>query len=135
MFRTLILSLLILLSACKLKQGPVLTQDKISPTLIQIEERGGFIGVFGPYTFSTAGTLYYQGDSLRALQVSEINTLKRQASLVPALPASQSSGQSISRSLKLFSPQDTLIFNWGLEEEKAPQYNAIYRRLSQLITE
>ena len=128
--------LLLLISACKAKPPSQLRLDEQEPSLIQIEERGGFRGSIGPYTFSTAGTLFYKGNSLRVLKNSETALVKQQASLIKGLrPYYESSGQPIERSLKLFSPTDTLIFNWGLEEEKAAQYNKIYRRLSQLVNE
>jgi len=135
MFRRPAFFLLILLSACKAKPKSVLAQDEPTPDLIQIEERGGIIGLYGPYTFSTSGTLYYKGDSLRALKTSERNTVDRQVSLIRALAPYQGTGHSVERSLRLFSSEDTLIFNWALEEEKAAEYNAIYRRLSQLVSE
>jgi hypothetical protein len=133
MIRTLPLLFLLLISACKAMPISALTQEESLQTLIQIEERGGFMGVFGPYNFSTSGTLYYKGDSLRALKTSERNTVDRQVSLIRALAPYQATEHSVERSLRLFSSEDTLIFNWDLEEEKAAEYNAIYRRLSQLV--
>jgi len=133
MFRSSAFLLLTFLVAGKAKPISLLTQDESLPTLIEIEEWGGFMGVFGPYNFSTSGTLYYKGDSLRALKTSERNTVDRQVSLIRALAPYQGTGHSVERSLRLFSSEDTLIFNWSLEEEKAVEYNAIYRRLSQLV--
>jgi hypothetical protein len=127
--------LLILFSACKVKNNHSTIQKEIENTLIEIETKGGFTGGSGTYTFNTEGFISYQGDSMRELKAKELNTLKRQIALIRELPAYQTSSQVIKRSLILFDQQDTLSFSWDLEDESAARYNKIYRRLSQIIIE
>ena len=127
--------LLILFSACKVKNNHYTIQKDIEDTLIEIETKGGFTGGSGPYIFHTAGFISYQKDSIRELEAKELNTLKRQIALIRKLPSYQNSSQVIKRSLVLIDKQDTLSFSWDLEDEEAARYNKIYRRLSQIIIE
>jgi hypothetical protein len=133
MFRKTAFILLILLSACKLKHSQSLSQEENGDIIIKIKEEGGFTGGYGPYSFHSSGFLLFRGDSLRELNDKELSMLKKQVTLIRALPAYQSSGQVIiKRSLILFSQQDTISFIWDLEDERAARHNQIYRRLSQM---